>query len=196
MDRRLLKALTPVGRQRFYSEQLLAESKDSIELHPVLPKDPKELSPHLTTPTPKKRKTRLLGGGVIEIHPELPTRQYGEDVVDEALPGGISRIDYLIRIGLGDVKKINYFRTAIRSSEVAMRNATFRPYVVEVLERLLSLIFNDAQLYNRVRTLLQKDDRTRGETELPESVDDSEDSARFRRRTESTDFYPERAASL
>jgi hypothetical protein len=40
-----------------------------------------------------------------------------------------------------------------------------------VLEQTLDLIFKDAQLYNRFRTLLQKQDMTRGENELPEGDD-------------------------
>jgi hypothetical protein len=79
------------------------------------------------------------------------------------------------------VKKINYYRTAIRDPEIAMRNATYRIYVVEVLEKLLQLIFNDAQLYNRVRAQLQKDDHPRGENELPEDADDVLERKRFAR---------------
>jgi len=108
MDRRLLKTLTPVGRERFYSEQLAeAGNNKVVEVHPVLPKDPKELSPHLASPKskPKKRKIRLKDGGVIKIHPKLPHKHF-EDVVDEDRAGGTPRIDMLVRLGLGDVKKI------------------------------------------------------------------------------------------
>ncbi len=63
----------------------------------------------------------------------------------------------------------------IRSS--AVKNPTLRPYVGEVLEQTMDLIFRDAQLYNRFRTLLQKQDSTRGENELPEE----DEQARFLR---------------
>jgi hypothetical protein len=86
-----------------------------------------------------------------------------------------------IRLGLGDVKKIWYYREAIRDPEKGVRNPTLRPYVGEVLEKLIDLIFRDQVLYNRVRAILTKQDRTRGEDELPEDVDDSENNARFRR---------------
>jgi hypothetical protein len=117
------------------------------------------------------------GGGVLVLNPELPTRF--EDLVDEDRAGGMVRIDYLIRIGLGDVRKINYYRQAIRDPEAAVRNPTLRHYVGEVLERTLDLIFNDAQLFNRFRTLLQKQDKTRGENELPEG-DENERFLRWR----------------
>jgi len=155
-----LKALTPVGRQRFYSEQL-AESKDSIELHPYSLRIPRNF---LLTHDSDAEETEdpLLGGGVIEIH---PSSQPGSTVrtwwtsLAADLQDRLSDQDRA-----RDVKKINYFRTAIRSSEVAMRNATFRPYVVEVLERLLSLIFTtpssttESGLYSR-RMIAPRRDR-------------------------------------
>jgi hypothetical protein len=68
------------------------------------------------------------------------------------------------------------------------RNPPLRPYVGEVLEQALDLIFSDAQLYNRFRTLLQKQDKPRGEDELPEDIDEAE---RFR-RWRSTSKYADR----
>lgn len=118
---------------------------------------------------PKKdKKPKGKGGKFIELNPELPTRF--ESWVAESRSGGTVRIDYLIRLGLGDVKKIFYYRQAISNPEAAVKNPTLRPYVGEVLEQTLDLIFNDAQLYNRFRTLLQKQDKTRGENELPEEL--------------------------
>jgi hypothetical protein len=114
---------------------------------------------------------------VIDVNPILPDRY--ESFVDEDRAGGTVRIDYLVRIGLGDVRKIFYYRQAIRDPEAAVRNPVLRPYVGEVLERALDLIFNDSQLFNRFRTLLQKQDRTRGEDELPE--DESERFLRWKR---------------
>jgi hypothetical protein len=102
----------------------------------------------------KPSKTQLRRGGAdIILDPEIPHRC--EDTVDEDRPGGMVRIDLLIRLGLGHVKKINYYRQAIRDPESAVKNPTLRPYVGEVLEQTLDLIFKDAQLYNRFRTLLQ-----------------------------------------
>jgi hypothetical protein len=113
--------------------------------------------------------------------PVLPSRY--EDRIAEDRAGGTVRIDYLIRIGLGDVKKINYYRQAIRDPEAAVKNATLRPFVGEVLEQTLDLIFSDSQLFNRFRTLLQKQDKTRGENELPEDEDE-----RFRKWREQSQY--------
>jgi hypothetical protein len=85
-----------------------------------------------------------------------------------------------IRSGFGQT--IFYYRQAINDPESAVKNPTLRKYVGEVLEQVLDLVFKDAQLYNRFRTLLQKQDRTRGEDELPESEDDDvHEIARFDR---------------
>jgi hypothetical protein len=52
-----------------------------------------------------------------------------------------------------------------------VKNPTLRPYVGEVLEKLIDMSFRDQVLYNRVRAILTKQDKTRGEDELPESVE-------------------------
>jgi hypothetical protein len=89
LDRRLYKAtfksgpntiemshFTEAGRWRFG----LTEKKDEpVGLHPILPEDPKDLAPHMTSPKPKKPKMRLRG--VVELHRELPHRHF-EGVID------------------------------------------------------------------------------------------------------------------
>jgi len=79
----------------------------------------------------------------------------------------------------GEKRPADVIRAAIRDPEAAVRNPTLRRYVGEVLEQTLDLIFGDSQLYNRFRTLLQKQDKTRGENELPE--DESERFLRWKR---------------
>jgi hypothetical protein len=118
-----------------------------------------------------KKKRKGKDTKYIEYQPELKHHpRIGEGVLHGSRP--TVRIDLLIRYGLGDIKRINYYRQAIRDPEAAVRNPTLRPFVGEVLEQTLDLIFNDAQLYNRFRALLQKWDTTRGENELPEEVVD------------------------
>jgi hypothetical protein len=73
------------------------------------------------------------------LHPELPRGQF-EEVVDEDRAGGTPRIDMLIRLGLGDVKKIWYCREAIRDPQKGVRNPTSRPYASEVLEKLIDTV--------------------------------------------------------
>ena len=74
-----------------------------------------------------------------------------------------------IRLGRGGVKDL-----PLRSSHQRSRNGSFAtplcaPYVGEVLEQTLGLIFNDVQLFNRFRTLLRKQDKARGENGHPEN---------------------------
>ena len=87
----------------------------------------------------------------------------------------------LIRLGLGDMKKIWYYRNAIKDPPTANKNPTLRPFVAEVLETLVDMIFRDQVLYNRVRALLTKSDHSRGENELPEDADDLFERKRFAR---------------
>jgi hypothetical protein len=115
---------------------------------------------------PSKRSLRRGPDADIVINSVLATRF--EDRIAEDRAGGIVCVDYLIRCGLGDVKRIFYYRAAIRYPEVAVRNPTLRKDVGELLEQTLDLIFNDSQLFNRFRTLRQKQARTRGENELPD----------------------------
>jgi hypothetical protein len=173
--------LSDAGQRRFCE----GKSEGAIEVEPILPTSSKEIEQNSKKSKKKpssRRSLRAADGSKILLNPVIPTRF--ESIMDEGLPGGISRIDYLIRIGLprpDAVKKINYYRVAIRDPDVAMKNSTYRIYVVEVLEKLLQLIFNDAKLYNRVRALLQKDDHPRGENELPEDADDPYERRRFAR---------------
>jgi hypothetical protein len=171
-----LDLLSDAGQWRFN------EGKDgAVDTDPTLPNSPADIDPNpkkSKLKTPSKRSLRR-GASEILMNPVIPTRF--EDVVAEDRAGGTVRIDYLIRIGLGDVKKINYYRQAIRDPEAPFKNATLRPFVGEVLDQTLDLIFNDAQLYNRFRALLQKQDKTRGENELPEDESDIHERARFAR---------------
>ncbi len=97
-----------------YNDGAEIDEGDSIvNTSPTLDKDrfaPKK--PKRKAPTKKSLKR---GDAEIVVAPEIPHRY--EDVVDEDRPGGMVRIDLLIRLGLGDVKKINYYRQAIRDPE-------------------------------------------------------------------------------
>lgn len=68
-----------------------------------------------------------------------------------------TKIDYLIRNGLGNQDHLSYYRQAMSSPQKAINNPNLRKYVAEVLDELLNIVFNDTQTYNRVRTLLQND---------------------------------------
>jgi hypothetical protein len=200
MDRRLHRAIekggvvelmdyfTPVGRARFYSEQLSEGNNARIDDHPELPSHRDELPTHRDKVLKARRKKlKLKDGSVIELEPSLPTRY--EAVIDEGR--GVSRptqkCDYLCKIGLAgdDLKHLTWYRTALKDPDVCINNATMRPVVANVLNHILDYVFDDAVLYNRLRLLLLQN----REREQFESVDPNE---RFRRWAASTTYYQER----
>jgi len=69
----------------------------------------------------------------------------------------LQKIDYLIRLGLGNQDHLSYYRQAMSDPKKAVVNPNLRKYVAEILDDVLNIIFNDSQTYNRLRTLLQKD---------------------------------------
>ena len=117
----------------------------------------------------KKRKNKkvmkLRDGSSVVVNPELGGNRLGEDRVRV---GGMQRVDLLIRLGVGDPTRIWYYRAAIMDPEAAVKSPTLRKYVGEVLERVLDILFSDAQAFNRFRAILQKQDKPRGEDTLPE----------------------------
>ncbi len=56
----------------------------------------------------------------------------------------------------GDPAKFSYYRAVVADPVKAVQDPKLRPYVVEVAEKLFDLLFSDAQMYNRVRTLLKE----------------------------------------
>lgn len=72
------------------------------------------------------------------------------------------KIDYLLRIGLAhNTSKLNMYRRVLSDPSSAVNNQITRPYVAEVLDSVLDLIFNDATLWNRVKTILLKSNNKR-----------------------------------
>jgi hypothetical protein len=68
-----------------------------------------------------------------------------------------TQVDYLIRLGLGDQDRLNFYRQAIMDPKKANQVPYLRQYVAEVLDLTMDIIFKDPQMYNRVRTKLQAD---------------------------------------
>lgn len=67
-----------------------------------------------------------------------------------------SQADYLIRLGLGNRDQITFYRKAIQDPLGAVKVPQYRDYVGKVAHELLSMIWNDNQMLNRLRTLLQE----------------------------------------
>jgi hypothetical protein len=160
------------GRWRF-GLGLFEKIEGSVELHPVLPDRPEDLEPRdKRLKGVKKRKLKLKDGGVVEIHPSLSTRHYGEEVVDESRRNAqrpTAKCDYLCKIGLAadDLEHITWYRTVLKDPDVCINNATMRPVISNILNRILDLVFGDAVFYNRLRLLLLQN----REREQSESVD-------------------------
>lgn len=82
----------------------------------------------------------------IDFDPTTESSMYRESV-DE-------RVDYLIRIGLGDPAKLAYYRQAIDDPRSAVKSALYREMVADVLSKLMTAVLSDPILFNRVKTLL------------------------------------------
>jgi hypothetical protein len=79
-----------------------------------------------------------------------------KDEIQEGRIGADPRLDYLIRIGLGSSEKIVWWRQVYGDPHKAVMTPFLRPYAAEAIERLIGLVMSDPQLYQRVRTLLQR----------------------------------------
>lgn len=101
---------------------------------------------------------RKIKNQFIDFDPTTETSMYRESV-DE-------RLDYLIRIGLGDPAKLAYYRTALSDPRAAVLSALYRDMAAHALSRLIELVLSDPILYNRLRTLLL----ARGSSMTVESV--------------------------
>lgn len=102
-------------------------------------------------PNSKKKETvqKVDPRQFVVINPPLET----DKLTESRSP---TKIDYLIRNGLGDQDHLTYYRQAMADPKKAIMNPNLRKYVAEVLDEVLDIVFNDAQMYNRVRTVLQK----------------------------------------
>lgn len=81
--------------------------------------------------------------------------------LDEQATRSQSKIDYLIKIGLGhDYGKLPYYRKVVANPKAAVTQQYLRPYTAELLDNLIDLIFSDTFLWNRVKTLLLRKNRT------------------------------------
>ena len=169
------------------------EGDPVVNTSPTISDDPTK---DRSYPNTKKKLKKILskrslrrGDADIVLDPELPTRF--EDVVDEENPCRgltLTQADFWIRQGIFGPKAkdfINYWRQVLVDPEKAIHNQTYRPYLARAFRDLLSMIMNDVQLTNRVRTILMKFKFRGDEDEIPEDNDEAE---RFARWKEQSDF--------
>jgi hypothetical protein len=74
-------------------------------------------------------------------------------LIDEAT-GSTSKIDTLVRAGLGTVSQMARYRSAISDPRSAIKSIQLREFVSEASEKLFSIVLNDSQTFNRVKSIL------------------------------------------
>jgi hypothetical protein len=72
----------------------------------------------------------------------------------------IDRITMLLQAGLtDDLRKLAYYRIAMQDPTVGFNNIIYRTAAAHVLDKLLDYVLNDTALFNRIRQLLQADNK-------------------------------------
>jgi hypothetical protein len=78
------------------------------------------------------------------------------------------KIDFLIKLGIGDQEHLPYYREVLLDPEKAVRVVRCRDYVSKVLIRLVHMMTEDDILYNRIRSILLRKARKL----MPENMSD------------------------
>lgn len=78
------------------------------------------------------------------------------------------KIDFLIKLGLGDQEHLSFYREVLLEPEKAVRDVRCRDYVSKVLVRLVHMMTEDDILYNRIRSILLRKARKL----MPENMSD------------------------
>ena len=66
-----------------------------------------------------------------------------------------SECDWLILHGLGSQNQMAYTRRAIQDPKASVNNPVYRPFVGAVADQIFNIIWNDNQMYQRLKVLLQ-----------------------------------------
>jgi hypothetical protein len=170
-----------VEMSHYNEDDDLAEGDPVVNVAPTIADDPSKDRSYPTLKSAGKKPTKKnlrRGDAEIVVAPELPTRF--ENMVDESRGRAAARptakLDYLVKIGLGDKRYITFYRNALKDPSICVNNATYRPVVARLLNELLDIIMGDPVLYNRLRMQLLEHPPDQGENEVPEDEDE-----RFRR---------------
>jgi hypothetical protein len=185
-DRNLHKALTAengvveLDLLSYAGQHRFDEGKDGvIDTKPEISLSGNEVDPNpkKSKKLPSKLSLRRGPDAEILIDPIVATRF--EDVVAESHKRPkrpTQRCDFLVKMGLGDIEHLTWYRNALQDPFICVNSAQYRPVVAEVLDQLLDLIFADPVLYNRLRMqLLQNRER-----EQSEDTDELERFARWK----------------
>lgn len=87
---------------------------------------------------------------------------------DEVPPSSVDEMvssndaDYLIRLGLGDPARLNWYRQVLMRPQAAVSNPALRPYMADVFSRLMNIVASDPQMMARLKVLLQRNFKSDG----------------------------------
>lgn len=81
------------------------------------------------------------------VSPQLP--------IEEARSS--QKIDYILRLGLGREKtKFNLYKRVLADPKSAVNDQLTRKYSAEILNTILDIVFDDQMIWNRVKTILTR----------------------------------------
>jgi hypothetical protein len=66
----------------------------------------------------------------------------------------LANIDQLIQSGLGNVKKLAYYRIILSDPESGVKNMVYRDLTIDLCKKLFGYAINDPIIFNRLRQLL------------------------------------------
>ena len=116
-----------------------------------------ESKPDLIHSVAKRLMPKIRESELQRMNKPLIEQTLFEDLVDAVLTENLdSKIEKLIRIGLGDKNQLNKVRMALSDTKAAANTVVLRKYIVDTLDKLMKLVIDDAVIYQRIVATLQK----------------------------------------
>lgn len=116
-----------------------------------------ESKPDLIQSVAKRLMPKIRESELQRMNKPLIEQAMFEDLVDAVLTENLdSKIEKLIRLGLGDSNQLNRVRQALSDPKAAASTVVLRKYIVDTLEKLMKLVTDDAVIYQRIVATLQK----------------------------------------
>lgn len=116
-----------------------------------------ESKPDLIHSVAKRLMPKIRESELQRMNKPLIEQTMFEDLVDAVLTENLdSKIEKLIRIGLGDKNQLNKVRMALSDTKAAANTVVLRKYIVDTLDKLMKLVIDDAVIYQRIVATLQK----------------------------------------
>lgn len=116
-----------------------------------------ESKPDLIQSVAKRLMPKIRESELQRMNKPLIEQTMFEDLVDAVLTENLdSKIEKLIRIGLGDKNQLNKVRMALSDTKAAANTVVLRKYIVDTLDKLMKLVTDDAVIYQRIVATLMK----------------------------------------